>query len=58
MFNFCELPFCTSFTPKFNGEIFYFILSIQQDPTHIASIKKTIEIELNIEEDPRIIVLL
>lgn len=58
MFNFCELPFCTSFTPLFNGEIFSFILSIQQDPQYNTNIKDSIDIILNIQQDPNVVVLL
>lgn len=56
MFNFGELPFCTSLTPMFNGEIFNYILYINQVPTKSLYIDKTIEIILNIQQDPQNII--
>lgn len=56
MFNFGELPFCTSLTPMFNGEIFNYILNIKQIPSKPLYIDKTIEIILNIQQDPHNII--
>lgn len=56
MFNFGELPFCTSFTQMFNGEIFNYILNIHQSPSKPLNIDETIEIILNIQQDPQNII--
>ena len=56
MFNFGQLPFCTSDTQYFNGEIFDFILYIAQFPTKSVNIEKYVEIILNIQQDPQNII--
>ena len=53
MLNFGELPFCTSFTPMFNGEVFDYTLYIKQSPDKSLNIDKSIEIILNIQQDPQ-----
>lgn len=56
MFNFGELPFCTSYTPMFNGEVFNYILYINQIPSKPLYIDKLVEIILNIQQDPQNII--
>lgn len=56
MFNFGELPFCTSLTPTFNGEVFNYILYISQIPSKPLHIDKSVEIILNIQQDPQNII--
>jgi hypothetical protein len=58
MFNFGQLPFCTSDTVLFNGEVFDFILYISQFPSKSINIKNTVEMVLSIEESPNKVILL
>ena len=58
MFNFGELPFCTSLTPMFNGEIFNYILYISQTPSKSLTIEESVNIILNIQQDPQTIMIL
>lgn len=56
MFNFGELSFCTSYTPMFNGETFNYNLNINQTQSKPLYIDKSIEIILNIQQDPQNII--
>ena len=58
MFNFGQLPFCTSDRALFNGEVFDFILYISQFPSKSINIKHTVEMVLSIEESPNKVILL
>lgn len=55
MFNFCELPFCTSYLLTFNGELLNIDLNIYQYAENTLAINKSLEITLNIEQNNTII---
>jgi len=56
MLNFFSFgPFCTSLTHLYNGEDFGFTLYIQPSDITNRTITRTINIELNIETNPAII---
>lgn len=56
MFGYCHLPFSTSYTPTFNGEIFNFILDIGHTNNLDLPIRRSVSFVLNIEKD-RVVVL-
>jgi len=55
MFVFCALPFSTSDTLFFNGEVYSIILNIQQSEQISASVLEKISFVLTIDTDNRII---
>lgn len=55
MFGYSHLPFSTSDTVYFNGEIFGFILNVKITENISPNIQKQVSFILNIEQDNTII---
>jgi hypothetical protein len=57
MFEFSFLPFSTSNTLYFNGEIYNIILNIDRQPVLNFGVSKVLNITLNIDQDSNIILI-
>lgn len=57
MFIFSVLPFSTSNTTYFNGEIFNITLNINRQPLLSLGVHKILDITLSIDQDSKIILI-
>jgi hypothetical protein len=57
MFEFSFLPFSTSNTAYFNGEIYNIILNIDSEPVLNFGVSRVLNITLNIDQDSNIILI-
>jgi len=57
MFEFSFLPFSTSNTLYFNGEIYNIILNIDRQPVLNFGVSRVLNITLNIDQDSNIILI-
>lgn len=57
MFEFSFLPFSTSNTAYFNGEIYNIILNIDSKPVLNFGVSRVLNITLNIDQDSNIILI-
>lgn len=57
MFEFSFLPFSTSNTVYFNGEIYNIILNIDSKPVLNFGVSRVLNITLNIDQDSNIILI-
>jgi hypothetical protein len=57
MFEFSILPFSTSNTPYFNGEIYNIILNIDSQPVLNFGVSRVLNITLNVDQDSNIILI-
>lgn len=57
MFEFSFLPFSTSNTVYFNGEVYNIILNIDSQPVLNLGVSRVLNITLNIDQDSNIILI-